>query len=230
MNKIEILLSNSLFEGVSEAEFLGLQSRLVLRPLSFQPREIIAFEGDLCEVIGFLLNGKIYIQKNDFFGNGVILDRVGPGDSFGEVIAFSDHGYYPASVVNGDQVSVIVFITKKDFMDVCLASPTVLQNFMKILSNKILKLNQKIALLSLRTIRQKIIFTILEESKKQNTDLIELPFNRQEWAELLNIPRPSLSRELGSLRDEGMIEFSGRCLVILNRASLESGQFSQFQN
>ena len=41
-------------------------------------------------------------------------------------------------------------------------------------------------------------------------------------AELLNIPRPSLSRELTNMRDEEIIDFDKNIIKIINLESLES--------
>lgn len=38
---------------------------------------------------------------------------------------------------------------------------------------------------------------------------IEIPFSKRVWAEHLNRARPSLSREIGLMLDQGWIEFEG---------------------
>ncbi len=46
---------------------------------------------------------------------------------------------------------------------------------------------------------------------------------RHELADYLNIPRPSLSREMGLMRDEGIIDFEGTEITIKDTRSLEEG-------
>ncbi|MNP83277.1 hypothetical protein D3C76_1821780 [compost metagenome] len=55
---------------------------------------------------------------------------------------------------------------------------------------------------------------------QQASDHIRLPFSRKEWAEHLNTARPSLSREMGYLRDIGWIEFKGSRITLLNREAM----------
>ncbi len=43
-----------------------------------------------------------------------------------------------------------------------------------------------------------------------------LPHNREQMAEALNVSRTALSRELGRLRDEGIIEINGRHVTLLD--------------
>ena len=49
-----------------------------------------------------------------------------------------------------------------------------------------------------------------------------LPMKRHELADYLNIPRPSLSREMASMRDEGVIDFSGSEIIVKKLPVLES--------
>jgi CRP-like cAMP-binding protein len=44
---------------------------------------------------------------------------------------------------------------------------------------------------------------------------------RHELADYLNMPRPSLSREMGLMRKEGIIEFDGSSIKIKNILMLE---------
>ena len=50
----------------------------------------------------------------------------------------------------------------------------------------------------------------------QHTEKLLLPHNREQMAEALNVSRTALSRELGRLRDEGIIEISGRHVTLLD--------------
>ena len=48
----------------------------------------------------------------------------------------------------------------------------------------------------------------LEDRRREaGSDIFTLPMSRRALAEYLNLARPSLSRELCALRDEGMLEF-----------------------
>jgi CRP-like cAMP-binding protein len=49
-----------------------------------------------------------------------------------------------------------------------------------------------------------------------------MPLNRDELADFLNVCRPSLSRELCRMRDEGMIEFHRSSLSVKDTDALQS--------
>ena len=82
-------------------------------------------------------------------------------------------------------------------------------------------LNKKIKSLSYQTIRQKVLNYILEEYKKQRSDIIKLPLSKKKIAEQLGIPRPSLSRELICMKDEGLIEIDKDKIKIIDFARFE---------
>lgn len=110
---------------------------------------------------------------------------------------------------------------KEDIIKLCLNEEIILKNFITLLSNKIFILNRKIKTISFKTIRQKVVNFILEQSKSQNNKTVILKISKEQIASLLGIPRPSLSRELMKLRDDGLIEFDRNKISIINIERLE---------
>lgn len=51
--------------------------------------------------------------------------------------------------------------------------------------------------------------------KQSDNFIMTIPFNRNGLAEFLNVSRPSLSRELGRMEDEGLIHMEGNTIEIL---------------
>ncbi|WP_294360838.1 Crp/Fnr family transcriptional regulator, partial [uncultured Clostridium sp.] len=117
--------------------------------------------------------------------------------------------------------SEIFYINKVDMIKLCSKYEKILENFMALLSNKVILLNSKIKRLSFKSIKHKIVDYILEERKNQDTDRIELSGNKENIAAMLGVPRPSFSRELINLRDMGLIDFDRKTIKILDIDSLE---------
>lgn len=114
-----------------------------------------------------------------------------------------------------------ILFEKEDIIKLCLNEEIILKNFITLLSNKIFILNRKIKTISFKTIRQKVVNFILEQSKSQNNKTVILKISKEQIASLLGIPRPSLSRELMKLRDDGLIEFDRNKISIINIERLE---------
>jgi CRP-like cAMP-binding protein len=82
-------------------------------------------------------------------------------------------------------------------------------------------LNKKIEHISAKNIRGKISSYLLDIYRQSDNETITIPMKRHELADYLNVQRPSLSRELGSMRDSGIIEFNGSFITINNLLKLE---------
>jgi len=181
---------------------------------------MIAFEGDPCTSIGLILDGNVLIQQLLPSGKRMIFENLCTGDNFGEVIIFSDQNTYPASV-EAVEIAQIAFISKENVLSLCNLSTHFLHNFIGSLSNKILLLNQKVTKLSLQSPRQKTIHYILENYRKQNKLELSFSESRLEMADKLNLPRPSLSRELIKLKTAGLISFNKYQIQIIDLGKLE---------
>lgn len=96
---------------------------------------------------------------------------------------------------------------------------------MSLLSEKVLILNNKIKSLSLKTVKQKVVDYILQECISQKTNSIKLKGSKEDLALYLGIPRPSLSRELIKLRDEGLIDFDRHFINVTDLENLEEVLF-----
>ena len=181
---------------------------------------IVAIEGDLCDSIGIVISGELEVQKHYASGKVVTLAKLNLGKTFGEAVAFSETNLYPATIVS-TKGSIILYISKKDIIAMCSAYPKVLNNFMQLLSSKILLLNRKIKELSFETLRQKISNYLLYQYELQKTTALTLPLSRKSLAEHLGVQRPSLSRELVNMKDDGLIDFNKSLVQIKDLEGLE---------
>ncbi|MCK4823150.1 Crp/Fnr family transcriptional regulator, partial [bacterium] len=105
--------------------------------------------------------------------------------------------------------------------NICASHSTLIMNMLQILSNRASMLNKKIEHLSAKNIRGKISSYLLDIYLQTGKATLTIPMKRHELADYLNIPRPSLSREMGLMRDVGMIEFNGSLITINDLLALE---------
>ncbi|MDP4147098.1 MAG: Crp/Fnr family transcriptional regulator [Bacillota bacterium] len=217
---LNVLKLSSIFRNFSDEDISKLLPEISYRIVEYHKDDAVAIEGDKCQSIGIILQGKVEIQKLFASGKTVTIAALKPSDTFAEAIIFSDVSKYPATIVSSENTRII-FISKNDIISLCTINPKILTNFIGLLSNKILMLNKKIKNLSYQTIRQRVSSYILEEHQKQKKLTIVLPLSRQQMSEYLGIPRPSLSRELAHMKDEGLIDFNKNTVKILDIEALE---------
>lgn len=218
---IRILNKCVLFKNFTSDEITTLFENLNPNVNTFQKNEVVALEDSDCSSIGIVLEGSVEIQKIYASGKAITIERLMEGQIFGEVSIFSNHHRYPATIISTEKTS-IMFIFKEDVIKLCGLNNIFLTNFMTLLSNKILMLNQKVKILSYKTIKQKIAHLLLEEYKKQKNLLLKLDLTKKEMAQSLGVERPSLSREFISLIDEDIIEIKKNFVQIIDLEGLEN--------
>lgn len=220
---LEILKKSSLFNGIETLDMKCMLGCLSPMIRSFKRNEIITLAGEPFFGIGLLLEGEATISKETLSGNRVMLNLIRPGEMFGEMIAFSDQSLWPATVQAQTDTKAI-FIPRDKIISqcerVCPWHRMLIQNLLRIVSNRALMLNKKLEYLTIRSMRGKISSFLLDQFHQCGQKTFILDMNRNELADFLNVSRPSMSRELGRMRDEGLIDYHLSTVRILNEEAL----------
>lgn len=207
---IPVLKRTKLFSGVGEEDIASLLSCLVARKKEYKKGEYILREGEHISDVFILVEGKIHIQKDDYWGNRSILSVISVGEMFGEGYAAPESGALLNDVVAVEDSSVLFFDVKRILTtcsSACRFHNMIVQNMFFAISDKNRKLVQKLGHMSGRTTRAKLISYLSEEAKRQGSSAFTVPFNRQQLADYLCVDRSAMSNELCKMRDEGMIRF-----------------------
>ena len=207
---IPVLKRTKLFSGVGEEDIASLLSCLGARKKEYKKGEYILREGEHISDIFILVEGKIHIQKDDYWGNRSILSVISVGEMFGEGYAAPESGALLNDVVAVEDSSVIFFDVKRILTtcsSACRFHNMIVQNMFFAISDKNRRLVQKLGHMSGRTTRAKLISYLSEEAKRQGSSSFTVPFNRQQLADYLCVDRSAMSNELCKMRDEGMIKF-----------------------
>lgn len=215
----EVVSNTELFAGVEREEFYEFCS--MTRARDFQKGDVIAAEGDVCSSIGIIETGEVAMQKYTSSGEYTTIGLLEPMDYFGEDLLFAVDQKYPCTLeaVSGVRVLFLSKETVNALMDRC---PQVKNNYLRILSERVRIQNRRIALLSQKSIRQKIAFYLLElRSERDGATRLRLPGSKEVIAKLLAMPRPSFSRELSQMAKEGLILVEGREIEILDLERME---------
>lgn len=215
------LQKNLLFRNKTSEEIHDLLARIRTITRSCAKNEIIVTEGEPAAMMGIVLSGTVEVQKIYTTGKSITVTRLAAGSTFGEAVIFSKSNLYPATVVASEPAAVLLF-PKQELLKLFSLDIEIMGLFMQNMSERLVLLNQKIEILSLGTLRQRIAYYLLKESKKQKTERVTVPFSKRVWAEHLNSARPSLSRELCHMRDLGWIAFDDHTVDLLDAGALEA--------
>ncbi len=204
--------------GVGEEETEAMLSCLNARMRTCKKGEYVLRQGEHLEDIMILLEGKLHIQQDDYWGNRSILRQITVGDMFGEAYASPESGALLNDVVAIEDSRILAFDIKRILTtcsSACRFHTLIVQNLFFAISEENRKLVQKLGYMSQRTTREKLISYLSEEAKKQRSSSFTIPFNRQQLADFLSVDRSAMSSELGKMRDDGLLIFDRNQFTLL---------------
>ena len=215
---IEILKHTQLFSGVGDDDISAMLNCLQAKIRTFQKGDYVFREGEHIDHITVLLEGKLLIQHDDFWGNRNIVHVIRVGEMFGEAYAAPESGVLLNDVIAEEDSTIIVFDVKR-ILTICSSAcrfhSMVVQNLLFSISEKNRKLLQKIGHMSKRSTRTKLLSYLSEEAKRHNSRHFTIPFTRQQLADFLCVDRSAMSNELCKMRDEGLLIFDKNEFTLL---------------
>ncbi len=215
---MELIMKSPLFCGISSDDLEKMCKEPLVSVKKYSRGSYIFEEGDTPFKLYILLDGHVSICRHTIMGRKLIIadiDRT--GDLFGEVYLFMEQKQYDMGAEALEDSSILV-IDKSIFLN-GEYSYVFNHNMMAVFANKAYALSGKVRLLGCDSIREKIVRYIIS---RQNTEgQLDNDISRETMANLLNVARPSLSRELGKMADEGIITIKKRKIIILDQKKLE---------
>lgn len=220
---IDILQKSVLCRDMSEEQVMEVLKNSVTQIETYEKNQVIFHEGEKPEKLYLLVEGKVTICKDTISGKRIMITQItNEGDMFGEVYLFmKKKGYDMYAFVT--EKSIILEISYQIFSisgnGISKTNYKMMQNLLELFAQKAYIMSNKIKVLGSGSIRQKIVRYLLEIKKQNENSSIVL--SREEMADWLNVARPSLSRELGKMQEEGFIKIQGRNILILDEEGLE---------
>ncbi len=220
---IKMLENNVLFKRLSPPEIENLLVCSQAKVKEYEKNQIIFSQMDPPKSLYVLMSGSVSVCKDSPDGRRYIVTNIEEKDIFGEVYVFLENADYNYYVVVNTKSSVLE-IPKDFFFHTCNQScdghSKIIQNMLGILAQKAYFLNNKVQLLTSGSLRQKIAKYLLVNC--DNTKYVRLNMNREQFAAYLNVTRPSLSRELINMQEDGLIEVDRDMVKIIDLDELST--------
>ena len=205
---IEILKKCPLFYGFEPEGIERIVSCLNARVLSFDKKDIILSEGSSARNIGILLSGSLHIVQVDYYGNQTILADAYPSDLFCESFACAGVESLPVSVMANEPCEVFLFPAGGVLHTCdknCEYHRQMIYNLVHDLADKSIALHQRIKIVSKRTTRDKLMEYLMVRAAETGKSSFEIPYDRQELADYLEVERSGLSAEISKMKNDGII-------------------------
>jgi len=215
---ISVLKRTKLFAGIGEEEIMAMLNCLQASLKTYKKGNYVFRQGEHLNNITVLVEGSLYIQKDDYWGNRSIVNMIRTGEMFGEAYIAPDSGALLNDVVAVENSAVIFFDINRVLTvcpSACRFHSLVVQNLFFTISEKNRKLVQKLGHMAQRTTREKLISYLSEEAKHQGSSTFEISFNRQQLADFLSVDRSAMSNELCKMRDDGLLSFDKNRFTLL---------------
>ncbi len=217
MKLIELISTIALFKELPETHLEELSEILIDQ--TFERLHTIFQEGDKAAGFYAVISGRIKIFKLSPDGKEQIIHIFGPGNIFGEVPMFAG-GHFPANAET-IQKSRVFFFPRRSFIELIKKEPSLAMNMLAELSKKLRQLTRLIEELSLKEVPGRLAaYLLLLGEKSSKPDAIDLDITKTQLAGLLGTIPETLSRILGRMIHQGIIEVNGRSVKILDRQAL----------
>ena len=207
-------IASPLFQDLSEAELDTLAAAGHLRTRQFAKHEVIFRAGSCVREIGIVLRGSVHIENLDLWGTKSILSSVGAGQAFAETYALCGDVMMVDAVAAEECEVLFVNISAFSGGAPGTVHEKLLRNLLTVSMRKNLSLSQRIFCTTPKTVRGRLLTYFSAQAARSGSLQFEIPFNRQQLADYLNLDRSALSKELCKMRDEGLLTFEKNRLAL----------------
>ena len=152
--------------------------------------------------------------QNEAFDK-ISMNQFGAGESFGESMACAEIGISPMHIraVTDCRLLFLDFTVLYDTSREYEYSMILATNLLRSFANKNVFLNRKVRILSQKGLRDRIL-VYLHSLPGSSEGIVHIPFSQTAMAEFLGVNRSALSRELGRMQSEGVLQVNGRTIKL----------------
>ena len=199
-----------LFRGMSEKEISDALEGLRAVTKKYKKGATILHAGSVTKRMGLVLEGSVTIENNDVWGNRTIFSHVGKNQFFAETYGLLANEPMLVDVVANEDCNILflsIGSLGRGFPDQESWIAKVMSNLLIISTQKNLTLSGRIFHTAPKTIRGRVMSYLNSVSIQKGMTEFDIPFDRQQMADYLNLDRTALSKELRKMKDDGLIDF-----------------------
>ena len=202
--------TNHLFtRGFTQGETEEMRELSLVRVASYRKNEVIFHVGDTVREIGVVLCGSVHVETVDFWGNRSLLGHIPAGHIFAETYVICREPLCVDAVAAED--SEIRFVDLDRLTNRANAGKSwyagMFSSLLEITAHKNLALSDRIFFTLPKSVRERLLAYLSAMAQRSGSASVEIPFDRQQLADYLNLDRTAVSKELGRMKREGLIAF-----------------------
>ena len=166
-----------------------------------------------------ILHGKVQLQHLFADGSYDLFGVLGPARTLGADLLCTRTRLAPYCASAAAPTTLLRFPAALILHPGLLAEEQrlqVLSKLLQMISNENLKREYRLAILSRRGLRDRILAYLTMQAAKRGTPTFTIPFSREELASFLCVNRSALSHELSLMEQEGLIRFRKNVFTLLD--------------
>ena len=202
------LQKTMLFRGLTDSEIAEALQVLEAHEKRYEKGETLLTAGSVTERMGLVLEGSVTIESNDAWGNRTIISHVGCGQVFAETYALLENEPMLVDVTASENCRILFLRNGRIQSLQNSQNPWALKyitNLLTISMHKNLILSGRSFHTAPKTIRGRVMAYLNSASLQRHSREFDIPFDRQQLADHLNLERSALSKELGKMQREGLV-------------------------
>lgn len=201
-----------IYENIDEKKFLStLQSNTIF----YKNNQTIAYSLGDRNVIGIIEEGSANLVRFDYNGERTIVEELYSGDIFSDMFYSSTNSELLVIATSDCKVTFVSYDELINKAQTSINALSFLNNLINLITDKLVKRNERIELLTTRTIRNKLLAYFELQTKKANSKSFDLEFTYTDLADYLAIDRSAMMRELKHLKEDGFINDINRKITLL---------------
>lgn len=207
---------NGPFDGISELQKNKLFKLLETHIYFFNKNEEILSTLKNENIVCILLEGHANIININYNGEEYLVENLSENSVFGSTISNINTSDF--QIIAAERVQVLVI----DYQKLINVKNTnysyynlFMLNLFNIINSKMQYNNNRIRILTQKTIRDKLLAFLENEYNKSHSKYIYLPNSFKDLSDYLSINRSAMFRELRSLKDEKFIKIDGKRITLL---------------
>lgn len=213
MSHTNLILQQPILQSLSSEDISLYLSSGSFQVRTFGHGQIIHMDGDPCKSFDIILEGQIMIDRIDEEGNLLSIVTFNEGDTLGGNVLYSKMPRYLMTITAKSKV--VLLSIKKEAVSQLLESNAIFRlQFIEDISNRAAILGQRIRRYGTKSLRAKLTDYLNHEYAKQKQNPIILPVGKKALAEQMGVVRTSVSRELKSMEDEGLIKVDHKIITL----------------
>lgn len=184
----------------------------------YEKGEMLVAQGAVTETLIIVIKGEFVTEMSDEKGDYIKIEEIKAPNPLAAGTLFASDNISPVAAYAVTE-SMAVIIPKENVYFLMSRYEEFMKAYLSYISNKVAFLSERLQLASLRTIRAKLAYYMLRESKGEQ--IFQLKTSKEGLSRLFGVSRPALVNVMMQMADEGLINVDRREISIFDRAALK---------